>query len=456
MGIAISLAFALLLVGCQERTPAHPDVILITLDTTRADHLGSYGYGRDITPQIDKFSKDAVRYHRAWSTSSWTLPSHASIFTGKHPASHGAVFNAGSGAATLGEVLHGANFREIKVNRLGENEITLAELLQEAGYETAAFVGGPWLSPVFGLLQGYAVQDAKIHSLGGRRADELTDHAIAWIRKVPRERPIHLFVNYFDPHRPYEPPPGYDNLPQAKVAINVLDIDVIRGKPITPLQRAALVDRYDGEIRFMDHHLGRLLGALRTADRYDKALIVITSDHGEAFGEHNLMGHGRWLYEEVLRVPLIVRLPGGRGSGTVMNDPVSIVDVLPLISEEVGLSLPAGVEGMPIGHRGLVLAESYRDVMAIRLWGPRFDRDLISGIRWPWKLVMSDRGSSELYRLDEDPGELNNLADGAAENDLKDAIEVARAAFKPPEKLSVPDNVSPETKERLRALGYIE
>ncbi len=458
-GVATALVLASTLFhlpGCQNEAPVRPDVILITLDTTRADHLGAYGYERDITPQIDQFADDAVLFRRAWSTASWTLPSHASIFTGKHPSSHGATFNVAAGNATLGEVLLGKIFNEIKVNRLSEDEITLAELLRASGYETAAFVGGPWLSPEFGLLQGYAVQDAKIQSLGGRAADELTERAIAWIQSIPRKHPVHLLINYFDPHGPYMPPKGYDDLPHARAEVDVYPVGVIQGKAMTSLQHDIIVDRYDGEIRFMDHHLGRVLEALREADRYADALIIVLADHGETFGEHDLMEHGRWLYEEVLRVPLMVRFPGGRDSGTVSHDSVSVVDLLPLISREVGLSLPANTEGVPIGHRELVLAESFRDALAIRVWGPRFDRTLISGIRWPWKLIVSDTRISELYRLDDDPSESLNLADGEAEKNLMNAIEEARAAFKPPERPSAPENVSPETKEHLRDLGYIE
>ncbi len=455
-GLALVLAAAsMLLPGCRG-APARPDVVLVTLDTTRADHLGAYGYARGTTPHLDRLAGEGVVYRRAWSTASWTLPAHASIFTGKHPTSHGAVFDATGGAATLGEVLPGKIYRRIKANRLGEAETTLAELLREAGYETGAFVGGPWMSPEFGLLQGYAHQDADVRTLGGRPADRLTDRAIDWLRAQPRERPVHLLVNYFDPHRPYHPPPGYDDLPHARTPMTVKDLEVFRGKPITARQRAALVDRYDGEIRFMDHHLGRLLEALRELGRWEDALVVVVADHGESFGEHNLMEHARWLYEEVLRVPLIVRFPGGRDAGRVREDPVSVVDLLPLVAREVGLALPEGVEGRPVGERELVVAESFRDALAIRILGPRFDRDLVSGIRWPWKLIVSDRGKAELYRLDRDPGERVDLADGEAERALLAELERARSGFRPPARAAAPEAVSPETRERLRELGYIE
>jgi len=445
-----------LLVGCRERAPSRPDVILITLDTTRADHIGSYGYERDITPEMDRFAEDAVLYRRAWSTSAWTLPAHASIFTGKYPTSHGAHSNATSGDATLADALKHPVLRQFRVNRLGEEQVTLAELLRDAGYETAAFVGGPWLSPAFGLLQGYAVMDATVASIAGRSGDKLTRRAIAWIRDVPPERPLHLLINYFDAHAPYAPPPPYDDLPRAKARLSIKQEDVNRGQPFLPHQRAAYIARYDGEIRFIDHHFGLLLDALRETGRYDEAMIIVVADHGESFGEHGLMGHSRWLYEEVLRVPLIIRFPGGRDAGEEIQEPVSVVDLLPLIGREVRLSMPGGLEGVPVGHRDLVLAESYRSRYAVGNWGPRFDRDLTAGIHWPWKLVLTDRGMPEFYRLDEDPDELINRAGDATEVDLREALKLAREALEPPKGVSLPEDVSPETHQRLRSLGYVE
>jgi arylsulfatase len=386
--------------GCESAPPTRPDVVLVTLDTTRADHLGAYGYSRPVSPEIDRFAREATTYRRAWSTDSWTLPAHASLLTGTFPTRHGAHFNADAGRATLGDALHGApEYGRLKVNRLDDAAVTLAELFQARGYETAAFAGGPWLSPVFGLLQGYAVQDVEVRNLGGRPADELTDRAVAWITSIPRHRPLHVLVNYFDPHWPYAPPPGYDDEPGAKTPLRVALPEVNRGSALGAAQREAYIARYDGEIRFMDHHLGRLLAALRATGRYDDALIVIAGDHGETFGEHGLMEHGRWLYEEVLRVPLFVRFPDGRDAGKAVDAPVSLADLLPLVAREVGIPVPRGIDGVSIGQRQVVLAESFRDALAIELWGPRFDRDLVAAIRWPWKLILSDRHPSELYRL---------------------------------------------------------
>src|SRR5262245_17823744 len=174
----------------REAVASRPDVIVITLDSTRADHLGCYGYTRRVSPELDRFALEAVRYRRAWSTDSWTLPAHASMLTGKHPSSHGA-HNAATGDLALASVVPNERLADMRVNRLGDEAITLAELLGEAGYETAAIAGGPWLSPVFGLLQGYSHTDADAHTVAGRSADQLTDRAIAWIRGVPPGQPLH-------------------------------------------------------------------------------------------------------------------------------------------------------------------------------------------------------------------------------------------------------------------------
>jgi arylsulfatase A-like enzyme len=454
-----ALLLAALLLACGRG--ASPDVILITLDTTRVDHVGAYGYERDVTPALDSLAAEGVLYERAWSTAPWTLPAHASMFTGKHPTSHGAHFNAEAGEARLSEAIdprlrrQSATASQIKVNRLGESAVTLAELLRERGYATAAFVGGPWLAPVFGLLQGYETQHATVDELSGRPANELTDAAIAWLEAVPPERPVHLLLNYFDPHSPYAPPRGYDDFPHARTPLVWGEDAVIRSGRLPAEQRRAYVDRYDGEIRFMDHHLGRLLQALRAAGRYDSALILVVADHGETFGEHGLFGHARWLYEELLRVPLVIRFPHGRDGGTAVSDQVSVVDLLPVVAAEVGFELPPDVEGVPLGQRELVLAEVFRDALGIRIYGKRFDRELAAAIRWPWKLLLDDAGRAELYDLSADPAELRDRTGAAQEVALREALAAARAALVPPATQAAAE-VTPETHKRLRELGYVE
>jgi hypothetical protein len=204
-------------------------------------------------------------------------------------------------------------------------------------------------------------------------AADLTNRAILWLETVPPERPLHLFVDYFDPHHPYEPPPGFDSFSEA--ASN-------RGQET------------HGEGRTV-----RGTGPRCAIDRYDRAIIIAVADHGELFGEHQQTRHGRFLYGELVRVPLLVHFRKGASGGQVVDSPVSVVDLLPLIAEEVRLPLPPGVEGTPVGKRRLVLMEVFRDATSIRL-NPDLDRDLVAAVRWPWKLIVSDSGVRELYRID--------------------------------------------------------
>lgn len=464
------LATALLLAGCGDsgtdggRLPTEPerslrpDVILITLDTTRADHLGVYGYERDITPSLDRFAGDSVTFRRAWATGAWTLPTHASMVTGRYPSNHGAHFDHAREGVALSEVLEGDFFAKHKASRLPEDEVTLAELLREQGYATAAFTGGPWLAPPFGLMQGYEVADTAIGGVGGRSAEVLTNRCTEWLESTPRDVPVHVLVNYFDPHTPYEPPPGFDDLPGAGIPMDP-DQDQIfinGGRKLLEEQRVAAVDRYDGEIRFMDHHFGRLIDALRRLDRFDDALIIVIGDHGELFGEHDVMGHGRWLYEGVLRVPLLVHHPGERQAGSFVDTPVSQVDLLPMVARELGLELPRPVDGRPIGERRTVFAEAFRDPFSVGAYGDRYDRDLTALVRWPWKLIASDTGTREVYDLRADAGERDERGDARIAESLEHDLAETVATLEPKPESTPPTNVPAELRENLRQLGYIE
>jgi arylsulfatase A-like enzyme len=454
----IVLAFCTAAFACNAPEPRPPDVLLITLDTTRADHLGVYGYGRDTSPNLDRFAHDAVTYQRAWASGAWTLPTHASMLTGKQITSHGARFNLLTPDVALSEIFEGDFFTKHKANRLAEDEVTLAELLVQKGYATAAFAGGPWLAPPFGLMQGYALADSNVASPKGRSAEELTNNLIAWMSSIPTDQPLHALINYFDPHSPYDPPPGFDEFPGAKVPLDPGQdgLFINGGKKLSDAQRTAVVDRYDGEIQYMDHHIGRLLGALRDNGRYENALIIVVGDHGELFGEHGVMGHGRWLYEEVIRVPLIIRHPGGKMSGTSVASPVSQVDLLPLIASELSFQLPDGIDGLPVGARDVVLAEAFRDPFSVTTYKNRYDRDLASLIRWPWKLIASDTGEREIFDLETDPRERGAQRGSDQLSAMETAIAKAIGALVPRVGNEPPSDVSPEIVENLRKLGYID
>jgi len=395
------------------------DILLITLDTTRADHLGCYGYLPAHTPAIDRLSRDSVRYQRCYSPAPMTLPAHCSLMTGLDPPRHGIHTN-----------------REV----LSSSMETLPEILKKHGYATGAVVGAFVLDGRFGLAQGCDTYDDDMsqgHDLGRfnyieRNAQAVTDAALAWWR-TPQDRPKFLWVHYFDPHSPYAPP-GYDP----------------GSSPFMP---------YDAEIAFVDRQLERLLSAIVSARR--DTLVVLTADHGEGLGEHGEQTHGLFAYDSTLRVPLIVQFPDRRGAGKVVTEPVSLVDVMPSMLSWLALPAPEDLDGrsLPLLHQATTatmpaprpiffenqyIAKSYG-------WSPL--RGIVVG---NWKFIDAPR--PELYDLANDPGELKNRFDANDAHSQKLSEQLARVLVQQsPRQAATAD--SPELDElslrKLRSLGYV-
>ncbi|MBU0755519.1 MAG: sulfatase, partial [Planctomycetes bacterium] len=284
---AAGISGASWLAGCM-RKEINPDrVIVITLDTTRADRLGCYGCSRNTSPNIDEFSKDTIMYTHALATSSWTLPSHASLFTGKMPSCHGAQYDE-NGPLCLFDAIEGSERRkEMKARGLAKDELTLAEILRRKNYETGAVVAGPWLKKFSGLDMGFTLyDDRKIDTLNGRSAEDVTSAAFEMIEKFKTSK-FFLFLNYFDPHRPYQPSEEYEKVFMPEETKEKYKIHFPENKPehLTPKARVAIKALYDAEILYMDYHVGRLLDRLKNEGFYDNALIILTSDHGELLGE---------------------------------------------------------------------------------------------------------------------------------------------------------------------------
>ena len=450
-----ALWLAVAAAGCAAPPP--PNLVLITLDTTRADRLGPYGRADARTPALDALARESVVYERAYATSSWTLPSHASLFTGLLPMQHGAQAVAGAPAELLG----------YGVRPLGEGFTTLAEVLAADGYRTAAVVGGPALSRELGLAQGFEVYrddlDGPFDKLIGKRGAEVADRAIALLRELG-SGPFFLFVNFYDPHAPYDPPPPASRgVPEAetKRVVGAVIEHFAAGEeggldPSHDGDLARLLEGYDAEIAYMDAQLGRLLAALRATPRWQDTLVAVTADHGESFGEHAYLSHGAHLYEDNVRVPLIVRFPGDAGAGTRVPGPVSNRALFGALLEAAGLPLPAAAPRLDPADAPIV-TEVQRSDANVRLFGSHFDRDLHSIYAPPYKLIEDTRGRVELFDVETDPGELRNLAGAEPERveALRRRLARIRSEHPPRFDRDARAELSDETEEALRALGYL-
>ncbi|MCP3978035.1 MAG: sulfatase-like hydrolase/transferase [bacterium] len=396
-----------------------PNVLLITLDTTRADHLGAYGSTSIATPALDRLAAEGVRFDRAVTSVPLTLPAHASLMTGRWPVEHGVHDNGGY--------------------FVDESEATLAEGLRDAGYATFAAVGSFVLHHDWGLDQGFAAYSDEFETVGKRKSEalraqrdgaEVVREAIEWWDGRPADRPFFVWMHFYDPHYPYEPPGEY--------------------------ARRYGKDSYAGEVAYTDSLVGRVIEYLEAQELYESTLIVVVADHGEGLGEHREPDHGIFLYEPTIRVPLIVRTPRGRQRG-VVSALARGIDVMPTILDHVGVPVPDAVRGRSL----MPLIRGDADAPRVA-----YAETMYSRFHYGWAELRSMRDERfkfieapepELYDLEQDPGEsFNAIAlhpDRVAElrhalNELVDA-EGANAAE--------PDTsgLDPETLERLRSLGYV-
>jgi len=417
LGAALGLVGLAAVAACDDGrrepavAPARPHVLLVTFDTTRADRIGAYGHPAARTPVWDELASRGVLFERALAPVPLTLPTHASLLTGTYPTEHGIRTN---GSFVLDPAAS-----------------SLAEAFRSAGYATAAFVGSYVLDARFGLDQGFDVytgpDDAK--ALGGaaaeRSAARVVDDALHWWTRVPHGTPVFAWVHFYDPHFPYAPPPPFDD-----------------GDP------------YDGEIAYADQQLGRLLAGFGD----DPLLVAVTSDHGDALGQHGEGTHGNFVYQSTLHVPLVLAGAGlEEQAGTRIERPVSIVGLPATLARLAGLG-PGDWPGRrlgdllqapapPAGAGGLYF-ESYLPWHAHRWRAYR-------GVVWDaYKWI--DAQPPELYHLADDPDELHDLAEReparAAEGRRRLAALLERH---PPRAWSRARRVGPSERERLEALGYV-
>ncbi len=434
--------------------PSGPNVILIMVDTLRADHLSSYGYKAISTPSIDALATDGTRFARAYAQASWTRPSVATILTSLYPSSHGAVH---------------------KSDLLADAVVTLPEVLQGAGYRTIGFANNANVAPIFNFQQGFdeyvylepvlffganeaAAQMTLYNQLRLVRerylsrakyvenyyqpAEVVTARGLEWIA-AHGERPFFMFLHYMDPHDPYFTHP-YNGEGLARVA--------------NPNPDPALAERYraayDGEIVHLDEHLGRLTSELKARGMYDRTLIVLTSDHGEEFQDHGGWWHGTTLYDEQIAVPLIVKSPRG-GPAAVVNDTlVSSLDIAPTILAALGVSAPAAMAGKALGlgdgapaPRDHAFAEQELEGNVLQAYR-----------RTDWKLIQANAGNPrglptrQLFDMTRDPREQNDRASSNAEElaTLAADLEAVKSRALAVAVRGGQTDIDPGTEERLR------
>jgi arylsulfatase A-like enzyme/Tfp pilus assembly protein PilF len=395
------------------------NLLVITIDTLRADHTGIYGHDKIHTPYIDDLGQNGVLFTRAFSHVPLTLPSHCSLFTGNLPLNHGVRDNG---------------------YRMPDFNVTLAEVLKKENYKTAAFVGAFPLDSRFGLNKGFDVYDDSYGSTNPirdlsfieRKAEEVNSRAIGWITDNKENR-FFVWIHYFDPHAPYEPPSPYD------------------------LEYAGR--EYDGEIAYTDHVLGELLEKLDQLELTEKTLIVLTSDHGEGLGEHREKTHGIFIYDSTLRVPLIFSNPKILPENKVISDQVALIDVMPTILDLMDLGPMPETEGNSLrsvlsGKKSVPDRYCYIESVAAmmdRNWAP------LQGIRTKeWKYI--DAPVPELFDLLSDPEENYNIVEKKPElarrfqKELQNAIEKSSTSRSSHVFESKMDE---DTRRKLMSLGYI-
>jgi arylsulfatase A-like enzyme len=492
--IALACAGALLVGACGSRTEdaaagprvsgPPPDIILVSIDSLRFDHLGCYGYEKPTSPNIDRIAKEGVRCASAVSTTSWTLPAHAALLTGLFDSTHGLVDNG---------------------LRLTEERPTLAAVLRGNGYQTGGFFGGPYLDPGFGFGHGFmhyescmsplpndstgrestAAPDSSSHpssttSSGSAassdalptRADLERSHSditgsrtleavTRWLGREVDQRPLFLFVHLWDVHYDYNPPreyvetfdPGYAG---ALDASNLMKNPAVNAH-MAPRDFDHLVALYDGEIRFTDDILGRILSVVEKRGRMSNTLLVITADHGEEFFEHGGKGHQRTLFDEVVRVPLIVRWPGHLEAGRVVGEEVRLVDLMPTILASAGITKQPIMQGRDI----LALLRGEKLPAAPALCELMVDDNDVHALRTNAFKVIDylPVNTTQGYDLVMDPRELRPIPDTvarvqAAKGDLERALEGCAALRKKIGESVQPAAAGEDVRRRIRGLGY--
>ncbi len=439
----LAATFSAACAGEEGREASHRPrpIIIIDIDTLRADHLGCYGYHRDTSPNIDALAAESTRFEWAFSQAPNTPPSQTSILTSLYPSIHGMIKHT---------------------DRVPQEVTTLAEALADQGFGTAAFVDGGYMSPAFGLDQGFEVYEK--HDLEG--LEVIGPKVIKWVRRHASETFL-LLVHTYDVHTPYDPPEPFRSMFLDGLEQQATDGFENRPKNLKGLVRGLMDGQaearanlayaeacYDGGIRYVDEWIGTFLDELDDLALLDRATILLLSDHGDEFFEHGSVLHTR-LYATVTRIPLLIRRPGGQGAG-VVSQVVESIDIMPTVLELAGAPLPPGIQG-----RSLLPLMRGESSPPYRAFGESpFYNSRRFVVRDGHQLLWTRKtGDLELYDLHRDPLEQTDLADAQPERTarLRRTLRRWQKMIDENSRGSDPDQaLDPETEKHLRALGYLE
>jgi arylsulfatase A-like enzyme/Flp pilus assembly protein TadD len=399
-----------------------PNVVVITIDTLRADHLGCYGYKQIHTPNIDALAAESSRFTRAYTPVPVTLPSHSAIFTGTYPTLSG--------------------MHDFSGNKLSVKQTTLATVLRQQGYTTGAVIGSAVLDSRFGLNQGFdfyydhfdfnRLQESNLEEME-RPGNVVADVALEWLSKNS-QRKFFLWMHLYDPHHPYRPPEPYSD--EYKTHL------------------------YDGEIAFADAQVGRLIAYLKQKGLYRNTLIVLTGDHGESLGEHGEKTHGFFIYNATLHIPVMIHLPE-QAAGNVVNELVTLPDLMPTILHQLNLDVPREVQGRDLSSLIKTNKEKDKKDPPSGLYAETF----LPRLHFNWNELKSietenyhfiEAPKPELYDLSADPGETNNLFSDkkAVAEELHARLNVLVRQYSSDQELAEKTGLDPALMERLKSLGY--
>lgn len=426
------------LLGCADRGASAPreaggpNVVLITVDTLNRDHLGCYGYSRATSPEVDRLAADSLVFERAYSQAPWTTPSLGSLLTSRYPSQLG---------------IHD------EVSVLPEEATLLSEILQRQGYSTGAVISHDFCSERWNFHQGFdSFDESNVKGYLEATSEGVTDRGLDFLA-AQGDRPFFLWLHYFDPHGSYREhegfsflDPGADRGPFVASVIHLEDLQKIK-PPHVRRDLNIVRSFYDSEVAYTDHHIGRFLDQLRLRDLYDSTLVVFTADHGEGFAEHGLMGHTTVLYNEVVNVPLLVKVPGVPPRR--VSAPVPLLDVLPTVLEVTESPRPEGMQGRsllstPTDDRRSFFTESLRRC------------DLRAVVQGRYKLIHDrESGLQLLFDQIDDRGERQPLSrDHPAFAALLQTLEHREQQLEFPAARKI--SLSATEEQRLRELGYLE